>query len=185
MRRHRWLLVLGFVLVASGCSGTQLMGVSLQEDGSLEVRSSCTNEGLTDATIRTDPGGRIGFVEAIDRQPQAVIVFPADVLAGLEPADVITIDGDYGGTDFFGEPVTIRFGDLEPGTVVLTGLDPEVVSAEEFEDRRVRCGFSSTSLALLIAFVFGGVVLAAVVVAAPIVAVLLYLRRRRRTVTTF
>ena len=60
MRRHRWLLVLGFVLVLSGCSGTQLVGVSARDDGSIEVRSYCSNEGLTDVRITSDVGV-VGF----------------------------------------------------------------------------------------------------------------------------
>lgn len=156
------------------------MGVTLNDDGAVEVRSYCTNEGLTDATIRTDGGAVIAFAEPRP-EPQEVIVFSADALALLDADTVISVDGDYGGTGFFGESLTIRFGDLEPGTVVISGLDPEVVTLDEFEDRRVSCGFSTTSLALLLAFVVGAIVLAAAVVAAPVVAVLLVVRRRRRT----
>lgn len=184
MRRRRWLLVVGLVLVASGCSGTQVMGVGIRDDGAVEVRSYCTDDGLRDATIRTESGVVFGLIKATEREHRDVIVFPADALTAIEPDDVITVDGDYGSTGLLGESLTIRFGDLSAGTVVITGVDPEIVTLDEFEDRRTGCGFSTTSLALLVAFVIVGLAIATAVVAAPFVAVVFYLRRRRRTETT-
>ena len=160
------------------------MGVAAQDDGSVELWSYCTNEGLFGARIRT-PDGVLGVMDAtIDGQER--VVFPADVLTDLEPDDIVTFESDYAGTGFFAEPLTIAFGELEPGTVVITGTDPEIVTPEAFEDQRVRCGFSATRVAL---FIGGGIAivgLVAFLVVVPIIGLLWFVRRRRRAqVTTF
>lgn len=179
MRRHRWLLVLGLTLVLTGCSGSQLIGVTKQADGSVAVLSYCSNEGLQDVRLRSE-SGTTGFIDATDRAPQDVFVIPAELLTMLEPADIVTIDADYAGSGFFGEPLTIEFGALEPGTIVISGFEPEFVTPQEFEDQRVRCGFDTTALAVVIGVAVGVVLLVALAVALPIIGVLLYLRRRRR-----
>lgn len=138
MRWYRWLVVVGFALVMSGCSATQHMGVAAQEDGSVELWSSCTNKGLFGARIRT-PDGVLGVMDVtIDGQER--VVFPADVLVDLEPDDDVTFESDYAGTGLVAEPLTIAFGELEPGTVVITGADPEIVTPQEFQEQRRRCG---------------------------------------------
>ena len=179
MRRHRWLLVLGFTLVLTGCSGSQLIGVAKQPDGGVAVLSYCSNEGLQDVRLVSE-NGTTGVIEGADRVPQEVFVISAELLTMIEPADVVTIDADYAGSGFFGEPLTIEFGALEPGTVVISGFEPEFVTPEEFEERRVSCGFDSTALAVVIGVAIGVVLLVALAIALPIIGVLLYLRRRRR-----
>ena len=185
MRRYRWLLVLGMTLVLSGCSGTQVFGVAARDDGGVEIRSYCTNEGLTQAWITVD-GDEVGRIRADAGEAVDVIVFPADgFVPPPRPDAVIRVEADYGAAGLYGEVLMVPFGELEPGTVVISSLEPEVVTPEEFEDRRVSCGFSSRPLILVLIAVVVAIILAVAVIAVPVVVILLSLRRRRREVTPF
>ena len=178
MRRSRWLLLVGFALVLTGCSGEQVFGVTGGDAGAVEVRSYCRNVGLTDVTIRT-PDGVVGMMPA-EVRAQQVVVFPADALTAIDPADEVTFDADYGSSGLFGVPLTVEFGAIEPGTVIVSGVEPEFVSDEEFESRRLDCGFDTTDLVLVGLLVVGVLLAGVVVLAVPVAIVLLAIRRRRR-----
>ncbi|MEM8706480.1 MAG: hypothetical protein AAGE98_08485 [Actinomycetota bacterium] len=184
MRRHRWLLLLGFVLVASGCSGEQRFGVAARDDGGLEAYSYCENVGLAEVWVRTE-AGRFGDQPGTVAEARDRVVLGPEVLEGIDRNEPISIEADYGNSGLFGVALETTLGELEPGMITITGLDPEVVPAEEFEDRKVSCGFDASTFAWLVGLAIGAFVVMIGGLAAGLVLLRSLLNRRRGTVSSF